>query len=161
MVVVGTGAVFLTRGIQEFIVETILELKTTSSHSEVVVCGALAVQLEALDSLKEVAIAISGALQDVNLDGIDHSAAVGSVQSIQDPTSSDQSDFLTSLQGVVSKLGLFVQIVDKAANVRMSSLHVCDPLLMILTGPSIRKLRVAIGFITVQGTVHYIPIFDL
>jgi len=119
------------------------------------------VQLEAFDSLKVVATMIGNTLQDIELSGIDHSAAANSPQSYQilDIAVPEQSDFLKSLWDVMSKLELFVQIVNRAANVCIGNMHVRDQLLTVHIA-FIRQFRMANDFIAVQGTVQYILLFN-
>jgi hypothetical protein len=67
----------------------------------------------------------------------------------------EQSIFLKSLLGVVSKLELFVQIVDNTAKVSVQFIA-GDLLLNILIGTSICKYCVAGAFIAIPGSrYHY------
>ncbi|KIM86959.1 hypothetical protein PILCRDRAFT_293290 [Piloderma croceum F 1598] len=82
--------------------EAILELKNIGGS-----CGTITVRLDTLSVSKAVADTIDQATQAVKLGDIHHSAVD------VDVTGTQQNIFLKSLFGIVSKLDLFVQIVDK------------------------------------------------
>ena len=113
-------------------------------------------RLTAVDASEASAIVIGNAQEDIKLGGIDHSAAVTDSVTYLDSgvaASTQQSIFLNSLSGVMSKLDLFVQSVDKAAKVSVS-LHLHDGFMTMLAGPSVCHLCLACGIIAVQGTVQ-------
>jgi hypothetical protein len=105
-----------------------LELKPTSGEADNRSCGSIAVRLDAIDVSTAGAMAVGNAMQDTELAGVDHSAAAldstalqvldGGVALVPKTT-----DFLNSLGNVMSKLDLFVQIVDKTAKVSIIHGH--------------------------------------
>ena len=113
-----------TCNLQDVPADATLELKATDGRSDYSDCGTIAVRLGAVDSSKAGAIVISNTLQDIKLSGVDHLAVAteSEVYQVVDAgvtAGSKQSVFLDSLYGVMSKLEIFVQIVDKAAKVSM------------------------------------------
>jgi hypothetical protein len=86
------------------------------------------VQLNTIDTGTAGTIAVANAMQDINLGGVDHSAAASDSTALQVLDGGvalvpKATDFLNSLSNVVSKLDLFVQIVDKTAKVSITRGH--------------------------------------
>ena len=106
-------------------IDVTLELWMTDNKSR----GTITVQLNGIDSPAAGAVPIANAMQDIRLGRVDHSAAAldstalkhldGSVAAVGSTANS-----LNSLSNVISKLGLFVQIVDKTAKVNISYRHI-------------------------------------
>ena len=106
-------------------IDTTLELRMADNKSR----GTITVQLNGIDSPAAGAVPIANAMQDIRLGGVDHSAAVldstalkvldGGVAAVGSTANS-----LNSLSNVISKLGFFVQIVDKTAKVNISHRHI-------------------------------------
>src|SRR5882724_7383611 len=85
-------------------------------------CGAITVQLSIAHPNETGTIAMSNALQDIQLSGLHHCAAIADSKPMQVMdaavnTDPEQSIFLVSLWNVVSKLDRLVQIVDKTSKV--------------------------------------------
>ena len=106
-------------------IDATLELSMSGNKSR----GTITVQLNGVDNPAAGAVPIANAMRDIRLGGIDHSAAAldstalqlldGSVAAI-----GSAANTLNSLSNVISKLGLFVQIVDKTAKVNISHRHI-------------------------------------
>ena len=113
-------------------------------------------RLTAVDASEASAIVIGNAQEDIKLGGIDHSSAVTDSVTYLDSgvaASTQQSIFLNSLSGVMSKLDLFVQFVDKAAKVSVS-LDLHGRFMTMLAGPPVRHLRVVCDIVAVPGMVQ-------
>jgi hypothetical protein len=121
---VGYTVVFAVN-IPDATIDVTLELRMTDNKSR----GTITVQLNGVDSPAAGAVPIANAMQDIRLGGVDHSAAAldstalkvldGGVAAVGSTANS-----LNSLSNVISKLGLFVQIVDKTAKVNISHRHI-------------------------------------
>ena len=106
-------------------IDTTLELRMADNKSR----GTITVQINGVDSPAAGAVPIANAMQDIRLGGVDHSAAAldstalkvldGGVAAVGSTANS-----LNSLSNVISKLGLFVQIVDKTAKANISHRHI-------------------------------------
>ena len=101
-----------------------LELKAIGGNPDNKNRGTITMQLNAIDNSKAGVVAAGNTLQDIKFGGIDHSSAVADsntsqVLGVSAPAAAAQSDFVKPLWGVMSKLDLFVQIVDKTAKVCM------------------------------------------
>ena len=111
--------------IHDAAIDATLELRMADNKSR----GTITVQLNGIDSPAAGAVPIANAMQDIRLGGVDHSAAAhdstalkvldGGVAAVGSTANS-----LNSLSNVISKLGLFVQIVDKTAKVNISHRHI-------------------------------------
>jgi hypothetical protein len=85
--------------------------------------GAITLQLSAVNPTEASKNIVDNALQDISHSGVDRSAGAADSEAVQfadatayaDPA---QSDFSKALENVVSKLDIFVQLLDKAAKVR-------------------------------------------
>ena len=118
-----TGVFAVT--ISDATIDTTLELRMTDNKSH----GTITVQLNGVDSPAAGSVPVANAMQDIRLGGVDHSAAAldsttlklldGGVAAVGSTANS-----LNSLSNVISKLGLFVQIVDKTAKVNISHRHI-------------------------------------
>jgi hypothetical protein len=121
---VGYTVIFAVN-IPDATIDVTLELWMTDNKSR----GTITVQLNGVDSPAAGAVPIANAMQDIRLGGVDHSAAIldstalklldGGVAAVGSTANS-----LNSLSNVISKLGLFVQIVDKTAKVNISHRHI-------------------------------------
>ena len=106
-------------------IDATLELSMSGNKSR----GTITVQLNGVDNPAAGAVPIANAMRDIRLGGVDHSAATldstalqlldGSVAAV-----GSAANTLNSLSNVISKLGLFVQIVDKTAKVNISHRHI-------------------------------------
>ena len=133
-----------------------LKLKPIDDVSDDRDLGTITVRLTAVDGSKAGAIVIGNAQGDIKLGGIDHSAVTESVTyRVLDAgvAAGAQQSVLNSLSGVMSKLDLFVQFVDKSAKVSVS-LDLHDRFMTMLAGSPICHLCLACDFVAVQGMVQ-------
>ena len=147
---------FATCDTQSTTADATLKLKPIDDVSDDRDLGTITVRLTAIDASKASAIVVGNAQEDIKLGGIDHSAAVTDSVTYLDSgvvAGTQQSIFLNSLSGVMSKLDLFVQSVDKAAKVSVS-LHLHDGFMTMLAGPSVCHLCLACDIVAVQGMVQ-------
>lgn len=98
----------------------------------------LTVHLSTSRATQAVAIAVNDARQDIRNTGIVISAGAADSKSFQAldsvlNTSPNTCDFLVALENVVSKLEVFVRIVDKASKVNPFSWYARNGLILIVT----------------------------
>jgi hypothetical protein len=80
--------------------------------------GVITVKLEPVDSPKLGAIVVQNATDDLKLRGVSSASDTSRfVQGVDRAANIDANSLLKSLEGVVSKLDLFVTLVDNAAKV--------------------------------------------
>jgi hypothetical protein len=98
-----------------------LQLKVADSDKNHENGGFITVHLEADTQIQTGAIAIVNARQDIESSGIANSVAAGDSKVVQDAdrglNADPQNVFMSALEGVVSKLDVFVQIVDQTSKV--------------------------------------------
>jgi hypothetical protein len=104
--------------------EAILELRLTESGSHKSDKGIITVQLSTIDPTQIGALAISNARQYIERGRIMKSAATAESEPVQATRNaavvvSQPVDLAIAFSGVVSKLDLFIQIIDKASRVSM------------------------------------------
>ena len=148
---------FTTCETQGTTADATLKLKPIDDVSNNSDLGTITVRLSTADASKAGAIVIGNAQGDIELGGIDHSATVTDSVTYRvldaGVAAGAQHSVLNSLSGVMSKLDLFVQFVDKAAKVCVS-LDLHERFMTMLAGPPVCHLCLACDIVAVQGTVE-------
>ena len=113
-------------------------------------------RLDPINASAAGAVAIGNAKQDAELSGIDYSATALETTASQVPDGGvalipKATDFLNSLSNVMSKLDLFVQIVDKTAKASITRVHMIYKFMMASAGPPIRHFRLASDIVALSG----------
>jgi hypothetical protein len=137
-------------------IDATLELRKADNRSR----GIITVRLDSTDTSAAGAIAVGNAMRDVVLGGVDHSAAALDSSALQvldggAAAVGSATNFLQSLSNVVSKLDLFVQIVDKTAKVSISREPMTCQFIVTSAGPSIRHFRLASSIVALPGHFYF------
>jgi hypothetical protein len=108
------GVIFITSS-----AEAVLELRSTEGRANDTIKGLITVQLSTSDPTQTGSIAISNARRDIERGDIAKLPESEPIQAIGTSVNvvSQSGDIVTALGSVVSKLDLFVRIVDQAATV--------------------------------------------
>jgi hypothetical protein len=101
-------------------------LRSTEGRADSTIKGFITVRLSTSDPNQAGAIAMSNARQDIEQSDIAAVAVAADSRPAQTAGAavnfvSQPGDIVTSLESVISKLSLFVQIVDQAAKVSMQT----------------------------------------
>jgi hypothetical protein len=142
--------------IHDAAIDATLELRKADNRSR----GIITVRLDSIDTSAAGAIAVGNAMQDAVLGGVDHSAAALDSSALQvldggAAAVGSATNFLHSLSNVVSKLDLFVQIVDKTAKVSISRELMTCQFMATSAGPSIRHFRLASDIVALSGHFYF------
>jgi hypothetical protein len=107
---------------QESVIDTTLELKAADGKADDKGCGTITLRLRAIERSKAGENVIKSTRQDIQLSGVDqfstdNESETAQVLDVALGADIRQSPFMKSLWGIVSKLDVFVQVVDKTSKV--------------------------------------------
>lgn len=136
----------------ETILDIVLDLKGSSGHSHL---GSLVVKFQAITQTEAGNLAMQAAKDDIDTSDINRSANMGdstAVQAMDAIQGVPQNDFVNALANVISKLDMFVQLVDNLAQVSRQTYASYELVSHISAGSSICYHRLADGNFSLYST---------